>query len=212
MVLGLTLATNGQTPKPGHDLHPVIPRTWDDQAMARLEVPLANPAASPKHVFAEYYYKIRVRPIYRSYPVYAPSHEPPGYMDGLRQKEPVVFWDDKGQAPSLKTEADWISAGEVVFGSPIGYGGLFAGFPQEALYVSEREFYSRTGTPVAADGTVPFYRYVVTEKGQVKIGILSLRHVPHPRDAGRVNPERGPGQLPVRPRVRLQLPVRRRSA
>src|SRR3974390_2843202 len=63
---------------------PSIPRTWDDQAMADLEVPLADPSASPKHVSAEYYYKIPVRPIYKNYPVYAPGHEPPGYLEWLQ--------------------------------------------------------------------------------------------------------------------------------
>jgi hypothetical protein len=42
----------------------------------------------------------------------------------------------------------------------------------KTLYVRESEFYGKPGTPVAADGTVPFYRYVVTEKGQIKTGIL----------------------------------------
>jgi hypothetical protein len=32
---------------------PVIPKTWDDAAMATLEVPLADPIGSPKHVSAE---------------------------------------------------------------------------------------------------------------------------------------------------------------
>ena len=34
----------------------VIPKTWDDQAIATLEVPLADPIGSPKHVSADYYY------------------------------------------------------------------------------------------------------------------------------------------------------------
>ena len=96
---------------------PEIPRTWDDDAMATLEVPLANPVGSPKHVSADYYYRIPVRPIYKSYPVYAPGHEPPGYMNWLKQQEPVIVWDDKGHAPPLGSEADWIKAGEIVFDS-----------------------------------------------------------------------------------------------
>src|SRR3974377_2159999 len=83
----------GRAQEPG-GFHPVIPRTWDDPAMAALEVPLANPIGSPKHVPADYYYKIPVRPIYKQYPVYAPGHEPPGYMDWLKQQEPHVIWDD----------------------------------------------------------------------------------------------------------------------
>jgi hypothetical protein len=60
---------------------PTIPKAWDDAAMATLEVPLANPIGSPKHVSADYYYRIPVRPIYKEYPIYAPGYEPPGYMD-----------------------------------------------------------------------------------------------------------------------------------
>jgi len=82
----------GSAQKPGAAFHPVIPRTWDDAPMAELAVPLADPIGSPKHVSADYYYKIPVRPIYKSYPVYAPGHEPPGYMDWLKQQEPEIVW------------------------------------------------------------------------------------------------------------------------
>jgi hypothetical protein len=77
---------------------PDIPRTWDDEAIATLEVPLANPVGSPKHVSADYYYRIPVPAIYKSYPVYAPGHEPAGYMDRLRGQEPVILWDSAGQS------------------------------------------------------------------------------------------------------------------
>ena len=87
---------------------PSIPRTWDDKAMAELEVPLADASASPKQVPADFYYQIPVRAIYKDYPVYAPGHEPPGYFDWLKNQEPVILWDDKGHAPPLATEADWI--------------------------------------------------------------------------------------------------------
>ncbi len=54
------------------------PRFWNDAAMAGLEVPLAEPGASPLHAPAEYYYRIPVHPIYRSYPIYHPDREPSG--------------------------------------------------------------------------------------------------------------------------------------
>jgi hypothetical protein len=105
--------------KSGNEFHPAIPKTWDDAAMATLEIPLADPVGSPKHVSADYYYKMPVRPIYKEYPIYAPGYEPPGYTEWLKRQEPVILWDDKGHAPPLKTEADWIKAGEMVFdGSP----------------------------------------------------------------------------------------------
>lgn len=141
-----------------------IPKIWDDVAMASLEVPLADPKGSPKQVLSTYYYKIPVRPIFKSYPVYAPGHEPPGYMNWLKQQEPVIVWDDKGHAPRLNTDGDWVRAGEIVFDSPAVQGGLFGGAPTDVLYVREPQFYDKTNPPIAADGTVPFYRYVVQER------------------------------------------------
>src|SRR6266705_5589198 len=84
------LVIGGQTKQSGSAFSPTIPKTWDDDAIATLEVPLANPVGSPKHVSADYYYRIPVAPIYKSYPVYAPGHEPPGYIDRLRGQEPVI--------------------------------------------------------------------------------------------------------------------------
>ncbi len=81
-----------------------IPKTWDDGEIARHEVPLADPSGSPKHVSSDYYYRIPVRPIYKGYPVYAPGHEPPGYMEWLKQQEPVIVWNDGGHAPALQIE------------------------------------------------------------------------------------------------------------
>src|SRR5436190_805794 len=69
-----------------------VPATWDDTVMNRVELPLANPVGSPKHVSADYYYRIPVRPVYQQYPVYAPGREPAGYTEELKKKEPVIIW------------------------------------------------------------------------------------------------------------------------
>src|SRR5581483_3235129 len=70
--------------------HPEIPRVWDDQEMARFELPLANAAASPRHVPAEYYYRIPVRTIYKSYPPVAPGQDFDEYVSRLEQTEPEI--------------------------------------------------------------------------------------------------------------------------
>ncbi len=145
---------------------PAIPRTWDDAAMATLEVPLADPIGSPKHVSADYYYKIPVRPIYKQYPVYAPGLEPPGYMDWLKQQEPVIVWDDGGHSPRLQTEADWIKAGEVVFDAPVAFG------PPVGITVEDVRnpaWYQAVGVPLTRDGVNPFLVYVVRKKGEVEL-------------------------------------------
>jgi hypothetical protein len=146
----------------------VVPRVWEDQAITALEVPLANPAGSPKHVSADYYYQIPVRPIYKSYPVYAPGHEPPGYMDFLKQQEPEIVWDGASHRPQLQTEADWIKAGELVFDSPIRFN-----VHNTPAVVRQAAWYQEIGVPVGKDGVMPFERYVIRKKGQVELSANS---------------------------------------
>jgi hypothetical protein len=143
---------------------PQVPKTWDAEAIASIEVALADAQNSPVHISGDYYYRIPVRPVYKSYPVYAPGKEPPGYWEQLRQQEPEVVFD----AAKLKTEADWIKAGELVFDAPIAYD-IIATVSQ----VRDSSWYEKTGTPLASDGVMPFARYVIRRKGQVELGTLS---------------------------------------
>lgn len=167
LILAVNAASqDGRTSKPGTTA-PAIPKTWDDQALATLQVPLAKPVGSPKQVSADYYYKIPVRPIYKQYPIYAPGHEPPGYVDWLKEQEPVVMWDDKDHAPSLSTQADWIKAGEIAFDAPLRYGTFTVSDVRSA------EWYEKAGVPVTKDGILPFFRYVIRAKGNVEIGWAS---------------------------------------
>src|SRR5215510_10384048 len=147
------------------DWAPKISKVWDDAAIATLEVPLADPVGSPKHVGADYYYRIPVAPIFKSYPVYAPGYEPSGYIDWLKQQEPQILWDDAGNAPPLKTEQDWIKAGELVFDAAVRYGG-----PRLFANVRDPAWYAETTVPHAADGTLPIFRYVIVTRGVVDVG------------------------------------------
>ena len=105
ILLSVALSLAAQEPK---SFRPQIPRTWDSEAMTDLELPLPRVKYSLQFVKSEYYYGIPVRPVYKTYPVYAPGREPAGYLDQLRQVEPVVLFDPA----KLKTEQDWIHAGE----------------------------------------------------------------------------------------------------
>lgn len=157
----------GRAQEPGSAFHPMVPRTWDDVAMATLEVPLADPVGSPKYVSDDYYYRIPVRPIYKRYPVYAPGHEPPGYLEGLKSQEPVIVWDDNGHRPVLNTEADWIEAGEIVFDAPIQYAIVRARDVQSPVW------WTKVGAQAGKDGTLPGYGYVISKKGEIEVGNLS---------------------------------------
>jgi hypothetical protein len=43
--------------------HPDIPRAWDDQAVATMELPLAERDRSPRYMTSAEYYALKVRPI-----------------------------------------------------------------------------------------------------------------------------------------------------
>jgi len=150
---------------------PEVPRTWDDAAMASLEVPLADPKGSPKHVPATYYYRIPVRPIYKQYIVYAPGHEPSGYIEKLKQAEPLIVWDET-TTPLLKSDADWVQAGKIVFEAPLTFGRHGEGITTVDDVQSPR-FYEKTQLLLTKDGRLPFYSYVIRKKGEVELGQLS---------------------------------------
>ena len=84
------------------EFRPVIPKVWDERGLKEMELPVVVPRYSPKPVSADYYYKIPVRTIYKSYPIYAPGRAPAGYLEKLRSLEPEVAFDET----RLKTEQD----------------------------------------------------------------------------------------------------------
>jgi hypothetical protein len=165
-------SASGQTPHTTKPAKPTIPLTWDDSAISALEVPLAHPIGSPKHISADYYYRIPVRPIYKQYPVYAPGREPAGYIDWLKKQNPIVLWDDANRKPKLETEADWVKAGEDVFSAP-----LFTDASDQAFIaisdIKTIAWYQKSGIPISKDGVLPFVHYVIREKGKIELGSFS---------------------------------------
>jgi Di-haem oxidoreductase, putative peroxidase len=159
-----TLIGVGQAQQTDWTFTPVIPKTWDDRAMASLELPLPGTSVKRDHVSSDYYYRIPVRPIYKSYPVYTPGREPAGYEKWLKEREAETVFD----ASQLKTEADWIAAGEVVFNSPIFYDVIV-----RVADVKDLQWHEKVGVRSATDGTLPYFRYVVREKGKVELGTIS---------------------------------------
>jgi hypothetical protein len=137
----------------GQPFHPDIPRAWDDREVAAFQVPLAQRDRSPRYLSSKEYYALRVRPIYRTYPVYAPGREPAGYLEGLAQKEPEIVFD----ASKLRTKDDWIRAGEMVFDTSPDPGPAPPSLPPGVEFLTTR------------DGVIPYYRYVVRRKGVVEV-------------------------------------------
>jgi hypothetical protein len=162
--IALTCAGLSAQQRPALPFRPEIPRVWQSAALENLEVPVSQPAYSPKPVPEDYYYRIPVLPIYKSYPVYAPGRVPPGYMEKLKQLAPELAFNPA----RLRTKEEWIRAGEAVFDASATYG---TDVSMEDL--ADPEWYAATGVQVAKDGTVPWVRYVIRGTGNVEVGNLS---------------------------------------
>jgi mono/diheme cytochrome c family protein len=121
---------------------PEIPKVWDETAIADMEIPPPSPAPRPVHVSEAYYYSIPELTIYKTYPR-VPAEKEPEHLKWLAQQEPVVAFD----SAQLKTEADWVRAGGLVFRTPTQPVAL------------------RTGS-----GNRPgFGNYVIRVKGQIEV-------------------------------------------
>src|ERR1041384_2975066 len=162
ILCGLSL---GQRPE---TYRPIIPKTWDAQAIESLQLPLADPTITAKLISSDYYYSMPIRPIYKSYDVYRPDREPRGYMDQLKQKEPEIVFD----ASKLKSEADWTKAGEMVFDAPIEFDS------DDMLYteVRDMDWFVKNKVRGTSKGVMANMRWVVREKGKVELGILACAH------------------------------------
>jgi len=141
---------------------PEIPQFWDDHAVEGFELPLARRDHSPRHLTAKEYYALKVQPIYKTYPMYEPGREPAGYLDWLKQQEPEIVFDPA----KLKTEADWIAAGKLVFEHEPQ---LFP-LPKSGLFF-------KTPLPASKEGILPYFipgnRYIIRQKGVLEVGINS---------------------------------------
>ena len=83
------------------------PRIWDDKALEDWATPIAAPGVGPGHYTTSEYYAVQGENL-RTYPVYRPDREPPGYWEWLQKQKPQPLVD----AATLRTREDWIKAGE----------------------------------------------------------------------------------------------------
>jgi hypothetical protein len=141
-----------------------IPRTWDLDAIKKFHLP--PPDSSVKVVYAseEYYNALPEHVINKTFPVFVREFERPGYLDSIRSLEPELIFD----ASKLKTEADWVKAGELVFNWPVAY----TPYDGKVARLSEKDFENGNGK-ITREGAYLFNRYVINEKGKVLIGSLS---------------------------------------
>ena len=136
---------------------PLIPKAWDDTALADWATPLAGLNARPTNMTATEYYSMAVENL-RTYPVYFPGREPAGYWEMLQRVGPQPLIEpDK-----LTTEADWITAGKRVFDEADH---LHLRTLDSKLIATARSPESFSDAVPFPDGTVPGMRWIPTKNG-----------------------------------------------
>jgi cytochrome c peroxidase len=133
------------------------PRIWDDKALEDWATPIAALGIRPGHFTAAEYYAVPPDNL-RTYPVYRPDREPPGYWDWLQKQKPQPLVD----ARNLRTRQDWIKAGETAFRS-LDQPPVRTSDP--AIIQAFRDSKKYDGVWTQLDGSVAKARWVVTETG-----------------------------------------------
>jgi hypothetical protein len=143
---------------------PSIPRTWDESALAGWATPLAGLNLRPSHLSAREYEALPLENL-RSYPVYMPGREPEGYWEKLQTIGPQPLID----ASTLKTDADWIVAGQRVFNEWV----VLRTFDPKLLAMArDRQALEERRAGPLPDGTINNLRWLPTAKG-VALGFVN---------------------------------------
>jgi hypothetical protein len=143
-------------------------RTWDTTALSDWATPLATIDVRPSHFSEAEYYRAPLDN-YRTYPVYRPDREPPGYWDSLRAKKPEPLIDLK----TCGNGFDWLAAGKRVW-DEIDVPN-FRLFDAESISLARSQKYVRDNEHrllFRPDGTIAMYRWVITPQG-IGLGITA---------------------------------------
>ena len=136
-----------------------VPRVWDEKGFAGWQLPIAGQQFTAGHFTEEEYYRAPIENV-RTYPVYAPNREPEGYWHLLNTIGPKPLIEPE----KLKSDREWVEAGRRVFEefdfvSSRRYDQELIRKLRSAAYFTEHKI-----QPLP-DGTVPYVRWVVTQKG-----------------------------------------------
>jgi mono/diheme cytochrome c family protein len=156
VVLGTALLFAQTTAKP--------PVTWDEPALREWATPIAGLNVRPAHFSVEEYHRAPIDNL-RTYPVYYPGHEPAGYWDMLQSVGPKPLIEPE----TLRSDADWIRAGQRVFDE----------YDIPAFRIIDPEVVALARSPggfagaevkARADGMLPDLRWIPTSGG-VAVGL-----------------------------------------
>src|SRR5689334_11466123 len=149
----------------------VVPKLWDERALADWATPLAGLGLRPGHFSEAEYYAAPIDNL-RTYPVYHPRSEPAGYREWMLAQGPQPLIEPE----NLATEADWIEAGRRVFeqlDSAISRSDdpVVIGYISDAAAIDAHS--DGVHDAMTPDGVLLDYRWVVDADRKLKIGVSS---------------------------------------
>ena len=134
-----------------------VPRIWDDASLADWATPIAGLNVRPSHYSSAEYYSVPGDNL-RTYPIYHPDSEPPGYWEELKKKKPEPLVD----VSKMRSTKDLIAAGERAFREVDNF---WSRSDDPALIAQARDPRSFEGVFRLPDGTSFGPRWVVTAEG-----------------------------------------------
>jgi hypothetical protein len=142
-----------------------VARLWNDAALKSWALPIAGVNATPTFYTEAEYYAAKVDEL-RSYPVFRKDREPKGYRESLLKLGPRPLVD----IASLRTEADWIAAGQDVFD------GMFIAEnvtddPKAFAWLDDPSAPSREQASVTRDGVILALRWTVDRDRKLKLTV-----------------------------------------
>jgi hypothetical protein len=175
-----------------------VPRIWDDEALKDWATPVATLNIRPSHYTSAEYYSVPGDNL-RTYPVYHPDSEPPGYWEELQKKKPEPLVD----ISRINTNQDWIAAGERAFREMDSFWSRSSDPADIAQARNPQSFAGRLKMP---DGSVYGPRWVVTSTGVMLswAACSNCHRQDHPDGtitAGGPRGPRSPGVPPINPAV-----------
>ena len=142
-----------------------IPKVWDMEQLQSMHLPYPDTSIKLGFISEKYYDQLPLRVAYKTYPFYMSGSEPAGYYDSLAKLDPVINFDVK----DLKTEADWIKAGEVIYELPQNF------MPIDSAMLANLPAYAKKweATDIVdanKKGIIPFLSVSIREKGRPELG------------------------------------------
>lgn len=143
---------------------PDIPKVWDAEQLQSMHLPYPDTTVELKFISEEEYNKLKERISYKRYPFYMPGSEPKGYYDSLAKLDPVINFSTQ----DLKTEEDWIKAGEIIYDMPMLYTVIDSAMISLLPLLAEK--WKAAGIHANKKGIIPFVSINVRKKGIIELG------------------------------------------